>query len=62
MAHKDEIHEVLQSEYAALKSLVEVREGSDGELRQTLAEQCDKIERYAKEVCCLDPPSTYGSS
>ena len=55
MAHKDEIHEVLQSEYAALKSLVEVREGSDGELRQTLAEQRDKIERYAKEVRRLDP-------
>ena len=32
MAHKDEIHEVIQSKYTALMLLVEVREGSDGEL------------------------------
>jgi hypothetical protein len=50
VAHKDEMHEVLLSKYDALRSRVEVREGSDDDMRRTLAEQRDAIEGYAMEI------------
>jgi chromosome segregation ATPase len=53
-AHKDEMYEVLLSKHDALKSRVKVREGSEGELQQMLAEQRGTMEGYTKEVRCLE--------